>query len=93
MKSFTCNGLINELNNARKVSKYGYFSGSYFPVFSPNTGKSGPENTPYLDTFQAVIQNLIIARFLQQNCFATQLVLMHQFWQVENLPFFILKTL
>ena len=39
---------------ARKVSKYGDFSGSYFPVFSPNTGKYRPEKTPYLDTFNAV---------------------------------------
>ena len=37
-----------------KVSKYGVFSGPYFPVFSPNTGKYGPEKTPYLDTFHAV---------------------------------------
>ena len=33
-------------------------SGPYFPVqysvFSPNTGKYGPDITPYLDTFQAV---------------------------------------
>ena len=35
---------------ARKVSKYGVFSGPYFPVFGLNTGKYGPENTPYLDT-------------------------------------------
>ena len=33
---------------ARKVSKYGVFSGSYFPVFG-----FGPEKTPYLDTFHA----------------------------------------
>ena len=37
------------------------FSG---PVFSPNTEKYGPEKTPYLDTFQAVIKtnttNLLI---------------------------------
>ena len=26
------------------------FSVPYFPVFSPNTGKYGPEKTPYLDT-------------------------------------------
>ena len=32
---------------AWKVSKYGIFSG-------PNTGKYGPEKTPYLDTFHAV---------------------------------------
>ena len=36
---------------AWKLSKYGVFSGPYFTVFSPNTGKYGPEKTPYLDTF------------------------------------------
>ena len=43
------------------VSKYGVFSGPYFPafpaylsVFSPNVGKYGPEKTPYLDIFDAV---------------------------------------
>ena len=39
---------------ALKVFKYGVFSGPYFPVFSSNTGKYGPEITPYLDTFHAV---------------------------------------
>ena len=38
---------------ALKVSKYGVFSGPYFPVF-------GPEETPYLDTFHAVIYFAII---------------------------------
>ena len=33
-----------------KVSKYGVFYGPYFPVYSPNTRKYGPEKTPYLDT-------------------------------------------
>ena len=51
---------------AWKVSKYGVFSGPYFPVFglnteiysvfSLNTGKSGPKKTPYLDTFHAVVE-------------------------------------
>ena len=36
------------------MSKCGVISGTYFPVFSPNTGKYGPEITPYLDTFHAV---------------------------------------
>ena len=36
---------------AWKLSKYGVFSGPYFTVFSPNTGKYGPEKTLYLDTF------------------------------------------
>ena len=30
------------------------FSGLYFPVFRLNTGKYGPEKTPYLDTFHVV---------------------------------------
>ena len=50
------------LLTAWKVSKYGVFSGPYFPalglkylsVVSPNVGKYGPENTQYLDTFQTV---------------------------------------
>ena len=42
------------MNTTRKVSKYGVISGPYFPVFSPNTGKYGPEIPPYLDTFHAV---------------------------------------
>ena len=53
---------------AWKVSKYGVISSPYFPVFGLNTeiyfvnlhipsdtGKYGPEITPYLDTFHAVI--------------------------------------
>ena len=27
----------------------------FWSVFSPNTGKYGPEKTPYLDTFHAVM--------------------------------------
>ena len=33
----------NNTITARKVSKYRVFSGPYFPVFSSNTGKYGPE--------------------------------------------------
>ena len=39
---------------ARKVSKYGDFSGPYFPVFGLNTEIYGVKKTPYLDTFHAV---------------------------------------
>ena len=39
---------------AWKVFKYGVISGEYFPVFSPNSVKYGPEITPYWDTFHAV---------------------------------------
>ena len=38
--------------------KYGVISSPYFPLFSPSTGKDGPEITPYMDTFHAVIGNL-----------------------------------
>ena len=41
-------------NTAWKVSKYGVISGPYFPVLGLNTGKYGPEITPYLDPFHAV---------------------------------------
>ena len=41
-------------STAWKVYKYRAFSVPYFPVFSPNIGKYGPEKTPYLDTFHAV---------------------------------------
>ena len=50
------------------MSKYGVFSGPYFPAFGLNremyrvnlrvqlnAGKYGPKKTPYLDTFQAVM--------------------------------------
>ena len=38
------------------MSKYGAFSGPYFPVF-------GPEKTPYLDTFHAVLSLHLKYRF------------------------------
>ena len=40
---------------AWNVSKYGVISGPYFPVFGLNIEKYGPEITPYLGTFHAVI--------------------------------------
>ena len=40
---------------AWKVSKYEVLSSPYFPAFGLNTGKYGPENTPYLDTFHTVL--------------------------------------
>ena len=53
---------IRSDKQAWKVSKYGVISGMiflysdgipYLSVFSPNTGKYGPEITPYLDSFNA----------------------------------------
>ena len=42
-----------------KKSKYVVFSGPYFSVFCPNTGKYGPGKSPYLDTFYVVQLTLI----------------------------------
>ena len=44
---------------SRIRTEYGVFGlirrdTSYISVFSPNAGKYGPENTPYLNTFHAV---------------------------------------
>ena len=50
------------LNAEHCVSKYGVFSGPYFPVFSPNTGINGPEKTPYLDSFHAVLASQTISK-------------------------------
>ena len=56
-KSFVLFGTDTLLDQptAWKVSKYAVISGPYFPVVNPNTGKYGPEITPYLDTFDAVV--------------------------------------
>ena len=43
------------------MSKYGVFSGPYFPVFGLNTGKYGPQKTPYLgnkDDVHEIFQEL-----------------------------------
>ena len=47
------------------MSEYGVISDPYFPVFGLNTGKYGPEITPYLDTFHAVFILLSINLFSQ----------------------------
>ena len=44
----------HETDTAQKVSKYGVFSGPYFPVFRLNMEKYGPEKTLYVDTFHTV---------------------------------------
>ena len=59
------------------MSKYGVFSGPYFPVFglnteiysvnyvfSPNTGKYGPEKIPYVDTFHVVEVTALLSLLL-----------------------------
>ena len=59
---------------AWKVPKYRVISGQYFPVFSPNTGKYGPEITPYLDTFHAV-NDFLLKRFLEKDMWVTFITL------------------
>ena len=68
------------------MSKYGNLSGPYFPAFgvntrdtkylsafSPNVGKYGPEKTPYLDTFHAVVAGLNLQPlFNAVQCFGIQ---------------------
>ena len=39
------------------MSKYGIISCSYFPVFGVNSGKHGPEITPYFDIFHYATRN------------------------------------
>ena len=52
-------GKISQLKfyTAWKVSEYGVISCPYFPVFSANTGKYGPEITPYLYSFYVVLSH------------------------------------
>ena len=40
---------------------------TYFPVFGLNTGKYEPEKTPYLDTFHAVLTEVL---FMNSTYFA-----------------------
>ena len=44
------------------MSKYEVISDLYFPAVGLNTGKYGPETTPYFDTFHAVKKNQAITQ-------------------------------
>ena len=45
----------------------------FWSVFSPNTGKYGPEKTPYLDTFHAVnLAFLMIICAMKKKSFSKQ---------------------
>ena len=48
------NSLDTQIQNCVKSDQLRSFSGPNNPVFSPNTGKYGPEKTPDLETFHAV---------------------------------------
>ena len=46
--------LVKIVNDTERKLSHGILSSPYFPVFSPNTGKYGPEKNPYLDPFHGV---------------------------------------
>ena len=52
-----------DASTASKVSKYGVFSGPYFPAFGLNTGKYRPEKTTYLYIFHAVLELMYAKKF------------------------------
>ena len=55
------------VNHRRKSVQIRSFFGPYFPVFSPNAGKYGPEKSPYLDTFHVVYKQLVFKiKFVKQ---------------------------
>ena len=43
----------------KSVQRQSYF----WSVFSPNTGKYGPEITPYLDNFHAIVSNRLFSEY------------------------------
>ena len=61
------------MRTPEKCPNADFFSGPYFPVFSPNTGKYGPEKTPYLDTFHSVEHLFIIGLSLRLSAGANTL--------------------
>ena len=68
---------ITENEPLREKCPNTVFSGPYFPAFSPNTGKYGPEKTLYLDTSHAVnvtgyLWNILIIRmYINISLFST----------------------
>ena len=49
------------------MSKYRVYSGLYVAVFELNTGKYGPNKTPYLDTFHAMHLFIQIEQAIENN--------------------------
>ena len=80
-----------------KVSKYGVFSGLYYPAFGvnmqylsvliPNAGKYRPEKPPYLNTFHAMCDTpLLMFHFHQCSTF------LRVFYESISSSLFILTT-
>ena len=71
----------SEDNTAWKVSRYGGISGQYFPVFSPNAGKYGPE---IFGHFSRSAKVHILCMFLLEG-------ILKQIWKSANIFVFIWK--
>ena len=68
------------------MSRYGVFSGSYFPVFGLNTGIYGPEETPYLNTFRSVLFTLTcLYLFTLTYPYLRCFMLLYEFDKIENI--------
>ena len=72
-------------NTVWKVSKYWVFSGPYFPVFSPNTGKYVPEKTPCLDTFH-IVENYGLVTFTKEIHNGKVLDLLSEIFEISRFP-------
>ena len=48
------------------MSKYGVFSGPYFPPFGLNTGKNGPEKNSVFGHFSHSVNQLTQSRSIEQ---------------------------
>ena len=73
------------------MTRYGVFSGTYFPVFGMNTGKYGPEETPYLNTFHSVLFTVtclylftLTYPYLRCLCYYTNLIKLKIYGKYKN---------
>ena len=85
--------LIFNVATAWKVSKDGVFSGPYFTVFSPKTGKCGTEKTPYLDTFFTKLVSLFQFALIIICDFCTIWYHLNNSKNVKNTPWRGVKSL
>ena len=63
------------------------FSGTYFPVFSPNTGKYRPKKTPYLETFHTVIWEMKYVAFWEETNDSTNSPILNMTKTAEKMNF------
>ena len=82
---------IRTINTARKVSKYGVFSGPYFSVFGLNTGKYGPKKLRIWIFFTQWNQKLLVIclRYFLENLisYSNNFLLLWENQVLPNSPF------